>query len=69
MASILLKKQLRIYFVSDALSSGSNLDVYVHTDFKKAFDKINHILVFKQNDIDLYELLLFSIISFISYRS
>jgi len=40
-------------FVSDALSRGSNVDV-IYTDFTKAFDKINHQILFtklKQNGI------------------
>lgn len=41
MISVLPKAQWQIYFVSNAFSSGSNVDV-IHTDFTKAFDKINH---------------------------
>jgi hypothetical protein len=33
-------------FLSDALSNGSNVDVIMYTNFTKAFDKINHQILF-----------------------
>jgi len=51
-------------FVSDALSSGYNVDV-IYTDFAKAFDKINHqILFIKLKQIGICD----PFLSFISNR-
>jgi hypothetical protein len=52
-------------FISDALSCGSNVDV-IYTDFAKAFDKINHQILFsKLKQIGICGSFLSWIISFI----
>lgn len=48
---VLSKAQLQIYFVLDALTSSSNVDI-IYNDFPKAFNQINHnILSLKLSDI------------------
>jgi hypothetical protein len=55
-------------FISDALSRRSNVDV-IYTDFAKAFDKINHQILFsKLKQIDICGSFLSWIISFIKKR-
>jgi len=52
-------------FVSEALSRGSNVDV-INTDFTKAFDKINHQILFtKLKQIGICGSFLSWVISFI----
>jgi len=55
-------------FVSDALSRGSNVDV-IYTDFTKAFNKINHqILFIKLKQVGICGSFLSWVISFIQDR-
>lgn len=55
-------------FVSDALSDRSNVDV-VYTDFAKAFDKINHQILFsKLEQIGICGCFLSWLVSFIENR-
>jgi Reverse transcriptase (RNA-dependent DNA polymerase) len=55
-------------FVSDALSAGSSVDV-IYTDFAKAFDKVNHQILFKKlKEIGICGVFLSWLISFIEDR-